>query len=225
MIRRVLLSGSLAALAVTTESCAPGPPAAPSAATAPASRPEAPAYKVLKQGGDDQKDNWHVELAQKVGAERLRGIADEIRDRQGTGKARAYFWFHLPGAPLSSPWAIAFFEPTPRIEIQGLTADQESQLIARAPRHDGAIGRWVEDDLSRHLLTIYRDGAGLHLATAGLGGFESTTDIVAVGEPNGRRFERREPSSEGDCYIISDQGDLELRAGEKLVYLARKANP
>jgi hypothetical protein len=215
----VALAASAAVGALTRLHFSGGPPPAPSVAVdvkPPVAVDVKPAYRIVKTGGDRDKDIWQVELSRKVGMPELRSIAEQIRRERGTGTERAYLWFFLPGNP-ASPWAYASFEPGLKVEIQGFTIEEEAELIGKAPRHAGATGCWIVDDCDRRMLTIYRDAGGLHLETTMLGGTLGDQELIEAGPPEGRRFERRAPSKAGDHYLnlettvlVGTLGDQEL---------------
>lgn len=206
---RVLIAAALAGIPGCAPAAKPAPPPAVARIEAPAPA-AAKAYEVLKQGGDSTKDSWHVLLRRKATKDKLEAYASEIRRGLGTGKGRAYFWFHFPyGEPLSYLWASLAFEPGLRVEIRGLTPEDEAKLIPRAPRRADAVGQWIDDGSGRRIMTIYREGDGTIMETTGSSGSSDRFALADLGE---QRFERKDGSAHGEFYAINESGGLEIHA-------------
>jgi hypothetical protein len=73
-------------------------------------------------------------------------------------------------------WAFAEFDPDLRIEMRGLTIQDENVLLAQPlPAHTELIGVWFDDAYGAARYTICRTSEGLFLSTLHLG---STKGLV-----------------------------------------------
>jgi DNA-directed RNA polymerase subunit RPC12/RpoP len=189
----------------------------------------APTYKILKSDGDAAKDVFYVRLREKVSKDVLAGLAHEIRRKGSTGKERTVIFVYLPqvdafeGGSFGPPWAIADFDPGLKIEVCGLNAEQEAELLA-SPIGTGrdVIGRWIEDSDGDGLYTIYRKDGLLYLETKRSPRGGLSKELVEAGYPAGQRFERKKFSKAGDHYLINRKGDLEVRDNQGLITVCKK---
>jgi hypothetical protein len=222
----VLVGGCITLLMVRNmESTPKHEPVAPSArAAAAVATGGAPRYEIIEQDGDRAKDVFFVRLDRKPSRDELLVISREIRSR---GRApRTVIWFGLvDGNPKSNPWASVDCDPEPQVEIRGLTAQAEAELLRR-PLAAGAsdiIGRWIEDANGGALYTLYRRADSLLLETAHSPDGNGTQDELVKIEGGGlQQFQRKAFSRAGDRYVINGYGDLEIRDDHGLILVARR---
>jgi hypothetical protein len=179
------------------------------------SKPNKPAYAVINEEGDSAKEIFHVRLPRKVSEEDLRLLAYDVKARYGGKRPRTIIWFCLPGrrCPQSS-WAFADFDPGLKIEIRGLSIQDEKVLLAQPlPAHTELIGVWFDDAYDAARYTIYRTSEGLFLSTMHLGSTKgSVKELVEKPAYEGeRKFERKEGSRAGDRYLVGADGNFEVR--------------
>jgi len=180
--------------------------------------------------GDHAKDIFFIRLREKVSREVLAGFAQEIHRAKTTGIQRTVIFVYLPqvdaygaGRSFGSPWAMAEFDPGLKVEIHGLSAEQEAELVAGpTPPGGDVVGRWLYDALGGRIYTIYRKNGVLYLESKGSPKGGSSDEIVEVEHPTGRRFKRKEISRGGDYYLINRKGDLEIRDDEGLSSVCKK---
>jgi hypothetical protein len=180
-----------------------------------APRRDEPAYAVLGEEGDNAKEIFHVRLPRKVSVEGLRSLAYDVKARHGGKRPRTLIWFCLPGrrCPQSS-WAFAEFDPDLKVELRGLTIQNEKILLAQPlPAHTELIGSWLDDALDAARYTIYRTSEGLFLSTMRLGSTDGLVqELVEKPAHEGeRKFERKEGSRAGDRYLVGVDGNFEIR--------------
>ncbi len=179
-------------------------------------------YEIVERETEGTKDLFWVRLIGKPSREELLRITLEL---SAQAKApRVIVWYSLgDGNPI--PWAAADCDPEPSVEILGLTADQEAELVSRPlPVLATSIeGRWISDDYTRCLYTLYRRGDVFWLERAGSRESEGTqVELVEMERSALRRFQRKEFSRAGDHYVINGYGDLELRDHDGLIAVARR---
>ena len=179
------------------------------------SNPDQPAYAVTNEDGDYAKEIFHVRLPRKISVKSLRALAHDVKARHGGKRPRTIIWFCLPGrrCPQSS-WAFADFEPDLRLEIRGLTMEDEKVLLAQPlPDHTELIGVWFDDALDAARYAIYRTSEGLFLSTMRFGSKTGLAQelVEKPAHASERKFERKEASRSGDRYLVGADGNFEIR--------------
>jgi hypothetical protein len=188
----------------------------------PGATAKAPRYEILERDGDNAKEIFFIRLFRKPALKDLVAICHELKAQ--AKPPRTIVWFGLgDGNPKSNPWASADCDPEPKVEIRGLTPEQEATLVARPPPDGDVIGRWVEDAQGRELYTISRRDGRLFLEwTTSPQGKGIEEELVEMERSGLRRFQRRTPSRAGDHYVINGYGDLEIRDDHGLILVARR---
>ena len=186
------------------------------------------------EGGKERDDhgggNYRVQLNKPVSEDVLRAIGHDVRERHinicryRDEQCQWYpelsnvgVWFYLPGmdTTIDLAWGRAFFVPDKEeIEILGLTADKERQLLeAPIPRNRQVIGRWIGHgaaDLSS-LTTVYVQDGRTFVERMFPDGNTMTSETVESSTATGRRFTIVDDSFlavPGKYIVIHPGGDL-----------------
>jgi hypothetical protein len=179
----------------------------------------------VQQEGDYAKDVFWIRLDKKTTREGLAAICRDLKTK--SSRPRTVVWFVLGDlTPRPGAWATADCDPEPKVDILGLTPEQEADLLTRSLPAGASeiLGRWLEDDGGdTALFTIYRASDSLWLETArARDGRGIQQELVTPEAGDSKRFQRKEVSRAGDHYVINGRGDLELRDDKGLIGVARR---
>ena len=174
--------------------------------------------------------NYRVRLNNPVSEEVLRTIGEEVRSRHidicrnRDPECEWYpeisnvgVWFYLPGmdTEIDLAWGRAsFFPDEEEIQILGLTAAEERQLLAvPVPGNRQVLGRWIGHgaaDLSA-ITTVYVQDGKTFVERMFLDGSAMTSETVESSSSTERRFTIVDDSFfsvPGEYIVIQPNGDL-----------------
>ena len=202
---------------------------APPSTITPARNPKIPAevsYPIIEESDDSSKARRvHVRLNMKVPEDVLREITLEVKGAETRQYERTFIFYYLPEDGLGAirrPWATGHFNPTLRIEILGLSIEQEKALrTIPVPSDASVVGSWLIDTMySGRLVTIRDAGAGPEMKQRFAGPGEGiVSPLVEIPSGTGRRFKIR---GAGDEYAIDEEGVLRVYGDEgRLIQAAR----
>ena len=216
------------------------PNPAPQAAQAPAREPVTPAevprekkpeprlppYKIAKSETDRRNKRIVVQLeSNEVAEAELRQIALKLKSEDSRTYDNIMIFYMQPRWDLGGfAWATSHFNPNLRVEINGLSAEQERKLTEIPDAEwKGAIGAWLEEAVGNEArIVIRRRGKSLEITRVFRDGTKSSDAIVERRVGGRRRFDTREKSSTDDHFVIDSHGDLEIRDMMGLVRVAKK---
>lgn len=157
-----------------------------------------------------------VRLNMKVSGEVLGEMALEVKSTEKHQYERTYIDFYLPGG--HKPWAVANFDPVLKVEIWGLSIEEERKLRSTPLAHPGSrIGAWLIDgESSGGLRLLYEDGGEIRMIELSPSGFFHTIDMLELPPGKGRRFKKAQGT---DIYEIDGAGDLLVIASDGGVVL------
>ncbi|MFH0946109.1 MAG: hypothetical protein V2A76_12995 [Planctomycetota bacterium] len=172
----------------------------------------------------DFKRSLDVRLNKRVSQQTLRAIALKLKDQDSKEYDNTFILYYLPGMAVGSgAWATTHFNPTLKVKILGLTADEHTRLVEQpVPPGRKIIGSWLDETpMVGRRITIYEAGGKLFLEwTVGDGG-TIKHDIVEKRSPLGRRFDKVGGSSFGDHWVLGADGDLQIRDDDGLITTAK----
>ena len=153
--------------------------------------------------------NYRVRLNKPAPEEVLRAIGKDVKRRHinvcrdiNRPQCERWYpelstvgvWFYLPGMDIEvdMAWGRAFFLPDKEeIEIIGLTAEEENQLLAEPiPEGRQVIGRWISQgdaDLSA-ITSVYTQSGKTFVERKFVDGSTMTSETVESTSSTGRRF-------------------------------------
>lgn len=169
------------------------------------------AYKVIRKDGDHAKETFYVRLAQKVTTEKLRDISLEIKASRGGKRPRTIIWSCLPHqrCPQES-WAFVDMDPDPKIELRGLSIENEKTLLALPlPPYTELLGVWLYDSEGARRYAIYRTADGFFMSQSRGGEMQPHAGEELIEEPGSgsdRQFRIKDRPRSTDRYLVLANG-------------------
>jgi hypothetical protein len=169
----------------------------------------------------NKERNVGVRLNMKVSPEVLREIALEVKSIEKHQYERTFISFYLPEnmSVDKTAWASCHFDPTLKVEIRGLTLEEEATLRKVLLTHPGTkVGAWLIDSqyISRIIL-IYEDGGVVKKVDHTLDGSLIMDDMIELPSEKGRRFKKVKGN---DIYEVDESGTLRIFDRDGLIYKA-----
>ena len=182
-------------------------------------------YSIVETAAlSDSKKSLVVRLDQNVSEDVLRSIATKIKNSDPKQYQRTYIAFYLPGMKIDTgAWATAEFDPNLRVNIIGVTPDQEKALgrLPDDPSREVIGSWWDERPLIRNKMTFFRKNGKVYMENEMADG--SGTRVVEIDERlTGRRFFNIPDN--GDYWLVNSSGDLEWWDEDGLIFTSRKAD-
>jgi hypothetical protein len=121
-------------------------------------------------------------------------------------------------------WATTHFNPDLKVEILGLSLEQEKSLTTRANvRSREVIGTWLDErPFLGSRITLFRENGVLFMESTYPDGSSGKEEMVEGTLRTRRTFRRTGPSLAGDFYLIDDEGNLQLHDNEGHIATARR---
>lgn len=170
------------------------------------------------------KRSLEIRLNRKVSEEVLRSIALELKRQDPRKYERTFIAYYLPDMKMGAgAWATTHFNPDLKIEILGLTVEQEKNLAnEQADSSKEIIGTWLNDGIMASKITLYVKDGKIFLEEKYKDGSIGHKEMVKKASQSGERFEKKGGSTTGDYYLIDKQGNLQIRDQIGLISTARK---
>ncbi len=166
-----------------------------------------------------------VRLNKGVSEETLRAIALELKARDSRHYDHTFMSYYVDGMAVGSgAWATTHFDPVLKVQINGLTEEDEHRLASQGRVADGeVVGRWLDESpFVAGRITLIQSGTKLFVERTFKDGSSSGDEVVEKRTSAGRRFDKVEGSSTGDHWVINANGDLEIRDKDGLIATAKK---
>jgi hypothetical protein len=207
----------------------------PAAKAATRSRAAAPApvvkiddkapYRIVSEDMSVESSRRHVVvvLPRRIAELEIAPIADAVRAKEKAPFEKTVVNFYLPGMKIGQgAWAIAVYNPTIKVSIVGLRLDEEQSAIAEAAADKRAvIGVWLTaSPAAPGRLTLYREAARVFAEWRLRDGTKSVEELTEQRGPGGRHF--TPASGTTDFYLLTPQGELELRDGHTVIASAER---
>ena len=171
------------------------------------------------------KRSLEVRLNKKVSTQTLHAIATKLKSQDSQDYARTFMTYYLPGMPIGAgAWATTHFNPDLEVQILGLTAKEEDNLVLAqaAPADHQIIGRWIDESpYVGSRITILSGDGKLFGEQIFKDGSSFKRELVEKQSPLGRRFDRVD-SRTGDHWVITSNGNLQLRDNDGLIRTAKE---
>lgn len=188
--------------------------------------PEDVKYSIISQDTiPGIKRSLDIRINKKVSKEVLESIAYDLRDSDKQSYEKTFILYYLPDMKVDAgAWASTHFTPELKVNVFGLTSEEEKALVeSSADSSWDIIGEWMDDrPFANRKITIYVENDQIYMKTVYKDASSSTDDMIEKKSTRGRRFEEKEGSSFDEHYLINKSGDLEMWDSEGLIYTAKK---
>ena len=147
-------------------------------------------------------------LKEKVSIETLEAISREIKsdDRQRYDTVIIQYWPLDFDVGSNGPWAQGRFTPELEVRIHGFTIEEEQSLLAEpVPASWQVVGRWIDDDASATLRTIFVDNGRLFMEQNKKASGPVTDELVKC------------QSSRGHCFQTNGRWDFVIDSHARLL--------
>lgn len=144
-----------------------------------------PEFKIEKQNLNEavKKASFDIRLGKKASEGNLELIAHNIK-AEHPGFERYFIAYYLPDMEIGTgAWATSHFNPDLKVEVLGLSEEEEEKLASN-PTPDGeVIGRWLDErPYVGNRITIYKQGAAYKLGRVYSDGSSSDMDLEKTGD-------------------------------------------
>lgn len=202
----------------------PLPPAADTSPATPEAKPAIPEDVEITLLDSDvrpgHKRSLTVALSRKVTEDELKSIALAIKDADPNTYPRTFIRYAVPGNQATKTemmkvgsWASTDFIPELRLQIHGLTIEQE-HLLRQLPDDPtrSVIGCWLHDEVMGGVrLTLIQRGDDVYLEKAFGDGSKGESLCIEFPSDSGRKFMDAEKTGPlDDFYLLRPDGDLEI---------------
>jgi hypothetical protein len=175
---------------------------------------------------DEIPDNGRrlqIRINKMVSKDVLRAIALTLKADEPHPFRRTFMLYYLPDAtPGHGACATTDFDPDLDVQILGFTPEQAATIASSSPSNQQLIGKWMDNfPGSSCVITIYRANGKLLMDRKFQDGSGGTTALVEKQSPLGRQFEDAEGSDTGDNFVLTPEGDLQLRDNTGLIDTAK----
>ena len=171
------------------------------------------------------KRTLEVRLSRRLSADELRELALQLKAMDPRDYPRTFIAYYLPGMSVGTgAWATSHFSPDLKVEILGLNQAQASDLSNDLDAtNQQLIGRWLLDTPGlAGRVSIFRENGRAFLEWSFRAGGSQRMEVVETMSPLGRRFDAVRRSSGSDHWIVTEDGNLELRDNDGLTATAVK---
>ena len=124
------------------------------------------------------KASLDIRLKKAVDKQKITAIAQKLR-KNNKGYERLFICYYLPDMKIGSgAWATSHFNPDLKVNILGMTQDEESELISKKDIIKGKIlGKWIDRGGVGGIYTIFEDDGILKLNVKYKDGSSSKKDL------------------------------------------------
>jgi hypothetical protein len=218
------ITGNNSASPPATNSQALAPQTTQPSGSANAGIPSNISYSVIST--DELPDNGRrlqIRINKMVSKDVLRIIALKLKADEPHPFNRTFILYYLPDmTPGHGAWATTDFDPDLDVQILGFTPEQAAKIASTSPSNQDLIGKWIDNfPGSSCIITIYRANGKLLMDRKFQDGSGGTTPLVEKQSPLGRQFEDAEGSDTGDNFVLTPEGDLQLRDNTGLIDTAK----
>lgn len=159
-----------------------------------------------------------VRLPGRLAEVDLRALAHNLHKTGKLTRDRTLIRFYLGTSPLdTTPWAVAAFQPDLKITFPGLTLEEEQALVAElASDRRTLLGAWLTAPPAvAGRVAIFRDKGTVFAEWRLRNGLKTVDELVESRSGRGHRYDVKGESR--GHFVVTPQGDLELREGDTLV--------
>ena len=172
------------------------------------------------------KCSLEVRLRRKVAKDTLRALAVTLRDAQPRRYKRMFISYYLPGmTPGAGAWATSHFNPDLKVQILGLTAEEEQKLKQSAQwkkKSNKIIGMWLDETpYIGGKTTIWSEKGTIVMLQEFKDGSSRKLEMVEFQESAQRKYKQKGENPLGEYYVIDSSGKLKVYDHEGLIKTLR----
>jgi hypothetical protein len=170
------------------------------------------------------KRTVEVEVERPLTEEQLEDIASEIRALKSTKFERTFIGYRLSDQTVDMYWATTHFNPSLKVNIAGMTVEQQQQVgNMPIPEDWDLIGTWLDQTpyVGSEIFIYVKDGK-TYIRNAYLDGSIRDREVVESASSRGRRFDDVSGSDFDDHCIIDSKGNLQFWDEDGLISIANQ---
>ena len=171
------------------------------------------------------KRSLDVRLSKKVSEAKLGSIALKLKKQDSRSYKRIFICYYLPDMEVGAgAWATTHFNPNLKVQILGLTSEQEKTLkqVTDDPSRK-IIGNWLDETpYAGSRIAIFRQNGKLFLENMFKDGSSGKKEVIEKSSGRKRTFRAKEKNNFGEFYLIDKQGNLQLWDNEGYISTAKK---
>lgn len=147
-------------------------------------------------------------------------LATTLKEDYCPGKYdRVFMNYLLPGMnPGSGSWASTHYDPALKVQIMGLTIDEEARLTERS-RKLASSGCWRDEGGMGSVVCIARNESSLTMLFKSGGDLDRPLTKKVL---DGQTRYYSDVSTSGDYYVVADTGNLEVYDDDGLIAIYLK---
>lgn len=184
-----------------------------------------PSFEIIE---DIKKSNIKrsvtIRLTNKVSKETLYKIAKYIKSNDRKTYKRTFILYYLPKMEIGAgAWATTHFNPTLKVNILGLTLEEEVVLKSKTKNvNRNEIGSWITESFPG-ILTIYKEKKAYFLEWRFNDGSKLNREVIKKSSSKGIRFERKN-ETRGEYFIVNNDNNLESWANSGLLSISKSVS-
>ncbi len=159
------------------------------------------------------KRSIDVRLREKISVDELTLIANKLKRSELKTYERTFICYFLPDMEVGlGAWAATHFNPELKVEILGLSKDEENALIQKqrvANQSRDIVGVWMDErPYVGALITIYREKDKLYRENKYKWGSKISYEMLESSSVIGTKLTRKDDNPYGEYLIIDDQNGM-----------------
>ena len=173
------------------------------------------------------KRSLDVRLNKKVSRDVLEAIAYELKQLDKNTYKKTFILYYLLDMKIGAgAWASTHFNPDLKVEILGLTSEEEMNLTKSSAEPKGKIvGQWLcEQPFTESRTTLYTQDGRIYMKNLFKDGSSGTDEMVEKKSARGRRFQEKQGNASGEYYLINKDGLLEFWSDNGHICTCKKLN-
>jgi len=165
-----------------------------------------------------------IRLEQKVSKDLLQKLALKLRQEEPIKYNRMFITYYLPGmTPGSGAWATSHFNPNLKVNILGMTIEEEKALMSKSKdSSDEIIGEWIDDSpyVGAKYRLLIKNGKTIMIRKF-KDGSVSEEEMIQKKQSGKLRFDEKGGNDFGEYYLIESNGRLSVYDNSGLINTMR----
>jgi hypothetical protein len=165
-----------------------------------------------------------IRLGQKVSKDFLQKLALKLRQEEPIKYDRIFITYLLPDmTPGSGAWATSHFNPNLKVEILGMTIEEEKTLMSKPKDSSGEIiGEWLDESpYTAAKYSLLKKNGKIIMIRKFKDGSGSEEEMIQKKQSGKLRFEEKGGNDFGEYYLIESNGQLAIYDNAGLINTMR----